>query len=211
MLGFLGGKASKRKVRLFAAACCRRIWHLLPDERSRAAVEVAERYVDKKAGEQTRHAASEAAVAATTPYYSGPGNVFTPLMAAAAAQETASKRRKLADSAAKFASSALLRGGAAAKQGESRAQSLLLRDVIGNPFRPVAFDRAWRTAAVASLAQAAYEERHLPAGTLDPLRLSVLADALEEAGANPAIVAHLRSDEPHVRGCWALDLALARS
>lgn len=32
------GRASERKLRLYFCACCRRAWHLLPDERSRAAV-----------------------------------------------------------------------------------------------------------------------------------------------------------------------------
>jgi hypothetical protein len=61
---------------------------------------------------------------------------------------------------------------------------------------------------VLSLAEAAYQERLLPSGELDPQRLAVLADALEEAGAEGDLLAHLRGPGPHVRGCWALDAAL---
>ena len=95
---------------------------------------------------------------------------------------------------------------------EAAAQCRLLRDIFGNPFRPVALDAALRTPAVLALAQAAYDHRTLPAGTLDPERLAVLADALEEAGCTDAeILAHLRGPGDHVRGCWAVDTLLDKS
>jgi hypothetical protein len=86
----------------------------------------------------------------------------------------------------------------------------LFRDVFGNPFRPCPFDPAWLAGPVPGLAEAAYEHRDLPAGTLDPSRLAVLADALEDNGAGADILAHLRGPGPHVRGCWAVDLCTGR-
>jgi hypothetical protein len=89
----------------------------------------------------------------------------------------------------------------------------LVRDISGNLFRPFTIAPAWlswRDGLVVRLAQAAYEERELPSGHLDPQRLAVLSDALEEAGADPELVAHLREPGPHVRGCHILDLLLAK-
>jgi hypothetical protein len=87
----------------------------------------------------------------------------------------------------------------------------LVRDVRGSPFRTTALSAALLTPTVTALAQAAYEERSLPTGTLDTQRLAVLSDALEESGcADAAILGHLRGPGPHVRGCFALDAILGR-
>jgi hypothetical protein len=87
----------------------------------------------------------------------------------------------------------------------------LLRDIAGNPFRPAAASTAWRSRAVTALAEAAYTRRHHPSGELDGARLRVLADALEDTGcADADLPGHLRSEGPHVRGCWAIDLVLGK-
>ncbi len=84
-----------------------------------------------------------------------------------------------------------------------RSQCDLLRDIFGNPFRPVSADPAWLSrndGAVLKVARAVYDERAFE-------RLPVLADALEDAGCGEgALLSHLRGPGPHARGCWALDL-----
>jgi hypothetical protein len=96
-------------------------------------------------------------------------------------------------------------------KAERREQVALLREIFGNPFRPVAIDRAWKTPTVLSLATAASDNRLLPAGTLERARLGILADALEDAGCpDQELLLHIRSPGPHLRGCFAVDLILDR-
>lgn len=54
-------------------------------------------------------------------------------------------------------------------------------------------------------------EGSIPYGHLDGVRLAILADAMEEAGATGSIVSHLRLPGPHYRGCWPLDLVLGKT
>jgi hypothetical protein len=92
---------------------------------------------------------------------------------------------------------------------EWAVQSVLLRDIFGNPFRssppfpqPVL---AWNDSTIKRIAQGIYDERAFD-------RLPILADALLDAGCDDEeLIRHCRSDGPHVRGCWAVDLILGKS
>jgi hypothetical protein len=222
MVEFLrgGSHLSERKARLFAVACCRRVWEWMPDEAKQAA-EVCEEYADGRVGQKTLAAARRTAYAASKlpASSSGPGRYAAAHSHAGVVALYACDSMKqhepwqVADWVAATARSLVAHtAGDASDTHERKAHSSWLRDLFGNPFRPVAFDPAWLTAAVLSLAQAAYEERTLPAGTLEHERLAVLADALEDAGcASADLLGHLRSEGPHVRGCRALDLCLGRS
>jgi hypothetical protein len=125
---------------------------------------------------------------------------WTPLGAALTAMHASSKKASLI---------------ASTTDAYCEEQAGLVRDIFGNPFRPVTISPAvctWNDAVVVRLAQAAYDERRLPDGTLDNGRLAILADALEEAGCKDAdMLGHLRGSGPHVRGCWVIDLVLGKS
>jgi hypothetical protein len=91
----------------------------------------------------------------------------------------------------------------------------LVHEIMGNPFRWKALQRwrwsfaikevmTWNGGTVPNMARIIYLEKAFD-------RLPVLADALEDAGADlPDLLSHLRSPGPHVRGCWALDLVLGK-
>ena len=87
---------------------------------------------------------------------------------------------------------------------EQGSQADLLRDIFGNPFRPVTLNPAWRTGNVTALAQSIYDDRAFD-------RMPILADALEDAGCDNAdILNHCRQPGEHVRGCWVVDLVLGK-
>jgi hypothetical protein len=193
-------QTSERKLRLLACACCRRIWDLLPDPRSRQAVEVAERFADDLASQlelaRARTRAVEAARGAGWAAYwtanvkaSGPiWNVFA---AASVVSQQAVKHTE-AEYSADLAR-------------EFRRQVGLVYEVFGNPFRPGRIDRhwlAWEGGTVRRLAESIYEEKafeHLP----------ILGDALEDAGCtDEEVLSHCRQPAGHVRGCWVLDAIL---
>jgi hypothetical protein len=90
---------------------------------------------------------------------------------------------------------------------ESTKQAEILRDLFGNPFRPVSVKSAWLAwdgGTVPRLAQSIYDDRAFD-------RLPALADALEEAGCTDSdILGHCRGPGPHVKGCWVVDLILGK-
>ena len=87
---------------------------------------------------------------------------------------------------------------------EEASQCDLLRETFGNPFRPATVDPEWRTSDVLALGRGIYEDRAFE-------RMPILADALMDAGcADEQVLAHCRSEGPHVRGCWVVDLVLGK-
>jgi hypothetical protein len=203
MLAYIRGRATDRKMRLFISASCRRIWPLLVSARSRLAVEVAEWYVDAMASKDRLVDAwrdAESYFLSTSSFGTSTGDGLA--RAAATAAEPG---------AIPYFHHRCFRYN----QEELPAQADLLRDLFGNPFRPVKGDPAlfaWNDGVIPKLARAAYDARHLPEGALDETRMAILADALEEAGCiHEKMLHHCRSRGPHVRGCWLIDLLLSKA
>jgi hypothetical protein len=87
---------------------------------------------------------------------------------------------------------------------EEVAQRLLVRDVFGLPLHLRSAEERWLTPSVRAIAQSI--DKDWPSSLLP-----ILADALEDAGCTEQpILDHLRSAGPHVRGCWPVDLLLAK-
>jgi hypothetical protein len=228
MLDHLHGRISERKMRLFVQACCRRVRQLFHEPPLRKAFGVAERFAEGAATAEELADANRAAVAA----FAGWGNpdperhpAAACASAAAAAVAVATELalcRADAVRGAEAAAEALALSRAAADQerrlkdprawvalrrAERAAQAQILRDLLGNPYRPVELSAdylQWNDGTVGRLAQAIEESRSFD-------RLPLLADALEEAGCTAgSVLNHCRHGGPHAVGCWVVDLVLHR-
>jgi hypothetical protein len=190
LLEFMRDRVTDRKLRLFASYCCRTFTDLL-DSRCIFAVDIAERYAEGLASPQELEAARYAALEAFHEFDNRDGREM-----AADAVEGVCYLEDLQDY---FGPAMWMASPVAAN---------LLREMLGNPFRPVIVDPAWLTwndGVVPKLAQVIYDERRFA-------DLPILADALEDAGcADADILAHCRGGGEHVRGCWVVDLLLGKS
>jgi hypothetical protein len=228
MLDFLRGKVSDRKSLLFDVARCRVLWHLLTDERNREVVVTLERLVDgpesldglgenvafRNARRGARAARVELWQAAKAKMEEARGEVSRSVREA----YTIAAAAEVADFAGFVGNMNywidLYQGGVYEEQSTRlrrdvaeevcSGRSDLIRDIFGNPFRPVSVDPAWLTSTVVALASGIYAERAFN-------RLPILADALQDAGCdNEDVLHHCRGTAPHVRGCWVVDLVLGK-
>jgi hypothetical protein len=192
------GPVSERKLRLLACACCREVRYQLANDARREAVELSERVADDSSLLDEMWRAEEAARATST---DGRGCSFSGRKGAGynAALYTAIGAMWHIDRV--LESTQLL----AARPTFARTQRGMIRDIFGNPFKPVPFEPSWRTEAVVALARGIYEERAWD-------RMPALAAALEGAGcAEPEVLEHCRGPHCHVRGCWVVDAVLGRA
>ena len=230
MLESLRRKASDRKVRLFAVACCRRVWSSLEHEEFRDAVRMAESFADGLADRVEMLQAHEKALAIFGKLHgkdNGPGAALT---ASGFPSPRKSFLQRVADAlddpwwedefdkgdplapalvtarhAARAAADLQGQGhvlDAPATIAELREQTALVHCLFGNPFRPQPTCSAWLTRELRALTNDIYAERAFD-------RMPFLADALEASGCtNADLIDHCRSGREHARGCWVVDLLL---
>jgi hypothetical protein len=222
MLDYLRGKTTDRKLRLFACACCYQLWHLLVDSRSRQAVAFAERFVDQQVTlEENNNFAIEwvrSRDAVLKLQYEERKSATTAAARAAfccchvdacggAINAVEAASTSLARTTAQVARSRVIRKKVLAGAATSSRKRLviLLREIFGNPFRPVRVANSQLPANVALLAQTIYDKRSFN-------QIIEVAEGLEKAGCTDQdILDHCRQRGDHVRGCWVLDLILGKT
>jgi hypothetical protein len=217
-------KPSPRKLRLFACACFAPLVDLIQDERSHKAVELSENFADGNATEEDLRIANGDGLDAVDALKPFAAELNSPAFATGPAKGPVWYWVARAASAASFADAgeaaeatqtavehAAIEWAAhdndivqiAALTGAAR-RATLLRDIFGNPFRPIAIEGFLLLPSAVRMAQAIYDERAFE-------RMPVLADMLEESGVTQmAVLEHLRSEGVHGRGCFALDAVLGK-
>jgi hypothetical protein len=203
----LSGLLSPRKRRLIGCACCRVVWGLLPEEHQRA-VEVSEWYAEGWTDEAGLRQAYAATAGCATAASGDANGVLYWSVAQVVARINESHRQRLKiplpDRRVDPNQTAELERLAAE---DGRRLCEVIRDVAGNPFRPVVPEPAWLDAnngQVRAVAASIDAEGHFD-------ELPILADALEDAGcSDERILTHARQPR-HFRGCWLIDAVLGKS
>jgi hypothetical protein len=194
------GRASQRKVRLLACACCRQAGRAARGWPGWALLETVERFADGEVSEAELRATRERAA---LPHSSAAGAWLAEAVVLAASPPWGGPETALEYAARAARDAAGERDWAAAR----KAQVRLACDLLGHLLRQVAVSPAWLEAnggAVLQLARAIYQDHSFA-------DLPVLADALEEAGCqDPDILDHCRSGLEHARGCWVVDALLGK-
>jgi hypothetical protein len=198
MLAVLNGRGGARKYRLFAAACCRLIWDRFPDDRNRALVATVERHPDGDFHDPELNSAITASSAEESRWRDLPAYWAAKWLGRSYYKTTPENG----------ASVAIIKALSSVEDKPAMEAGMadFARDVFGPlAFRSVTIEAHWLTPVVRGLAESIYNDRCFD-------RLPILADALEEAGCDRRdLLSHLRGDDPHVLGCWGLDLALGRT
>jgi hypothetical protein len=194
---------SERKVRLVACACARHFLTADAHPTLHWGVEVGEQIADGTAdGTMLARADDRFGSLFYVGDYVARGFVGVDEFRASLVKWTVNKRANLG---AGRMMATLSDYEADTGEGDPRWHLPHLRDIFGNPFRPVNFDAEWRTSTAVALAKGMYETRNFSA-------MPILADALQDAGCNNAdILSHCRdANGVHVRGCWVVDLVLGK-
>ena len=197
--------ATNRKAILFAAACCARLQPLVRFRIAKRSVEWLETIVDSQPTLHDSEAISRSLQRAYNKSQDGRERAALNAIDGARSGIRISNFYVGVWQVALRASRAIAAGDQASEATEGFAQCDLLRDIFGNPFRPVSVDPAWLTSDVLALARGIYDDKAFD-------RMPILADALQDAGcADPDVLNHCRGDGPHVRGCWVVDLLLGKA
>ncbi len=220
MMEYVRGKVSDRKLRLYSCGCCRMVWDSLVNRRSREALVYSEAFSDGIGAveELWMHEYWAEGVAygldvKEERYRRERNGVIRGWMPEDDCTEIDGVRtdngERISFPTARNAAVAVecatsLTNDFSMRVDPSILSLPVLRDIFGNPFRPVVADPAWLTPTVQSIASSIYTDRAFD-------RLPILADALEEAGCTNAVVLlHCRQPGEHVRGCWVVDLVLGK-
>jgi hypothetical protein len=203
---------SPRKLRLIACACCAKVVDLLPGNAHRRLLGLAEKLAEgeveweqlgallhRRIDNEWQRFLSETPEQAPERWTAGEARQAVLLTAGQDFGDPSEVFDRVLHAFHPLSAMAIER--------ERADMADLVRDVLGNPFRHEQVPRDWLMAldgTVIRLAQTIHEERAYR-------DLPVLGDALEEAGcANEVILSHCREGGHHVRGCWVVDIILAK-